>query len=67
MFDLDGEIVHEKVVRGLLRPNNVDIAYNVHVGGEWVDIAVISERYAKRLRICCAPWFSRWAVHGHVH
>ena len=55
VFNLEGKIVHDKVVRGLLRPNNVDIAYGVHVGGERVDIAVVSERYAKRLRIYRLP------------
>ena len=34
VFDLHGKIVQEKVVRGLLRPNNVDIAYGVLVGGQ---------------------------------
>lgn len=55
VFDLQGRIVHDKVVRGLLRPNNVDIAYGVMVGGKRVDIAVVSERYAKRLRIYRLP------------
>lgn len=55
VFGLDGKIVHDKVVRGLLRPNNVDVAYGVPVGGARVDIAVVSERYAKRLRIYRLP------------
>jgi 3-phytase len=55
VFDLQGRVVQEKVVRGLLRPNNVDIAYDVSVGGKKVDIAVVSERYAQRLRIYRLP------------
>jgi 3-phytase len=55
VFDLHGKIVQEKVVRGLLRPNNVDIAYGVLVGGIRVDIAVVTERFAHRLRIYRLP------------
>ncbi|MES2605673.1 MAG: phytase [Pseudomonadota bacterium] len=55
VFDLAGKIVQDKVVRGLLRPNNVDIAYNVMVGGKPVDIAVVAERLAHRLRIYRLP------------
>jgi 3-phytase len=55
VFDLQGRIVQDKVVRGILRPNNVDIAYGVQLGGERVDVAVVSERYANRLRIYRLP------------
>lgn len=46
VFGLDGKIVQDKVVRGLLRPNNVDIAG---------DLAVVAERYAHRLRVYRLP------------
>ncbi|MEK7259013.1 MAG: phytase [Pseudomonadota bacterium] len=55
VFDLNGDIVQDKVVRGLLRPNNVDIAYGVMVAGQKVDVAVVSERYAHRLRVYRLP------------
>lgn len=55
VFDLDGKILQDKVVRGLLRPNNVDIAYGVMLGGQRIDVAVVSERYAQRLRIYRLP------------
>jgi 3-phytase len=55
VFDLQGRIVQDKVVRGLVRPNNVDIAYGVLVGDERVDVAVVSERYAHRLRVYRLP------------
>ena len=55
VFDLQGRVVQDKVVRGLLRPNNVDIAQDVLVGGERIDVAVVSERYAQRLRIYRLP------------
>lgn len=55
VFDLQGRVVQDKVVRGLLRPNNVDIAYDVDVGGSKVDVAVVAERYAHRLRVFRLP------------
>lgn len=55
VFDLQGRVVQDKVVRGIVRPNNVDIAYGVEVGGQRVDVAVVSERYANRLRVYRLP------------
>ena len=55
VFDLQGKIQQDKVVRGLLRPNNVDIAYGVMVAGKRVDVAVVAERYAHRLRVYRLP------------
>lgn len=54
-FGLDGKIAQDKVVRGLLRPNNVDIAQGVMLSGQRVDIAVVAERYAHRLRVYKLP------------
>jgi 3-phytase len=54
-FGLDGKIRHDKVVRGLVRPNNVDVAYGLMVGGRPTDIAVVTERYAHRLRVYRLP------------
>src|SRR5687767_12222997 len=51
VFGLDGRIRHDLTVRGLSRPNNVDVAYGVMIGGKKTDIAVVTERYAHRLRI----------------
>ncbi len=47
--------MQDKVIRGLLRPNNVDVAYDVDVGGNKVDVAVVTERYAHRLRVFRLP------------
>ncbi len=55
VWGLDGKIHHDKVVRGLVRPNNVDIAYGVMLGGRKIDIAVVTERYAHRLRVYRLP------------
>ena len=55
VYGLDGKIRADKVVRGLVRPNNVDIAYGVMLGGKPTDIAVVTERYAHRLRAYRLP------------
>jgi 3-phytase len=55
VFGLDGKIRRDLVVRGLVRPNNVDIAYDLMVGGRPTDIAVVTERYAHRLRVYRLP------------
>jgi 3-phytase len=55
VWGLDGKIKQDKVVRGLVRPNNVDIAYGVMLGGRKVDLAVLTERYAHRLRAYRLP------------
>lgn len=52
-FDLNGKII--KRVGGLQRPNNVDIAYGFLMNGQSVDIAVVTEREAQRLRIFSLP------------
>lgn len=55
VWGLDGKIHHDKVVRGIVRPNNVDVAYDVMIGGRKTDIAVLTERYAHRLRAYRLP------------
>lgn len=55
VFGLDGVVHRDKVVRGLVRPNNVDVAYGLMVGGEPTDIAVVTERHAHRLRVYRLP------------
>src|SRR5687768_16623908 len=55
VFGLDGKVHADKVVRGLVRPNNVDVAYGLLVAGKLVDVAVVTERYANRLRVYRLP------------
>ncbi|HEY1109342.1 MAG TPA: phytase, partial [Opitutaceae bacterium] len=55
VFDLKGKIIADKTVRGLARPNNVDIAYGLKLGGKAVDIAVVTEREKQRLRVFALP------------
>lgn len=57
VFDLDGKIQTAKTIRGLKRPNNVDISYDFLLGGRRVDLAVLTERNAGRLRVFTVPDF----------
>jgi len=52
-FDLAGRVV--KRVPGLERPNNVDVEYGLALGGQLVDIAVVTERRGDSLRIFRLP------------
>jgi len=53
LFNLQGKIVNK--VTGLQRPNNVDIAYNVLLNGQRVDIALTTEREGDKVRIFTLP------------
>lgn len=55
VFGLDGRARQGLTVRGLLRPNNVDVIQGVSLGGRTVDLAVVAERFAHRLRIYTLP------------
>ncbi|MGC4233996.1 MAG: phytase [Niabella sp.] len=52
-FDLSGKIVARDT--GLLRPNNVDVAYGLDINDKKVDIAVFTERNAHKIRIYQLP------------
>jgi 3-phytase len=53
VFNLDGKIVNS--VKGIKRPNNVDIEYGLMLGGKQVDIAVAAERQTGKLRVFTLP------------
>lgn len=55
VFDLQGKIQPEKTVKGLKRPNNVDVEYGLMLGGKPVDIAVTGERLTHKLRVYQLP------------
>lgn len=55
VFDLKGKIIKDKTVKGLKRPNNVDVAYGLNLAGKKVDIAVTTERMTHKLRIFSLP------------
>ena len=52
-FNLDGKIVAS--VKGLKRPNNVDVLSGFMLGGKPVAIAVLTEREMNRLRVFSLP------------
>ena len=53
VYDLNGKIINKFI--GMQRPNNVDIAYGLLINGVKTDIAVTTERNAKRLRVFSLP------------
>jgi 3-phytase len=55
VYDLQGKIIKEKTVKNLKRPNNVDVAYGLKLGGKSVDVAVVTERFTHKLRIFSLP------------
>ncbi|RAJ30285.1 phytase [Pedobacter cryoconitis] len=55
VFDLQGKIQHNLVVKGLKRPNNVDVAYGLMLNGKATDIAVTTERFTHKLRLFSLP------------
>ncbi|NUO79469.1 phytase [candidate division KSB1 bacterium] len=55
VFDLQGRILADKVVRDLNRPNNVDVEYGLPLQGVRVDIAVTTQKYENRVRIHSLP------------
>jgi len=55
VFDLDGKVIEEKTIRGIVRPNNIDVRYGLILKGEEVDIAVATERGRNCLRVFSLP------------
>ncbi|WP_443937384.1 phytase [Pedobacter sp. MW01-1-1] len=55
VFDLKGKSIPSKTIKGLQRPNNVDIAYGLLLNGKKTDIVVTTERYTHKLRIYSLP------------
>jgi 3-phytase len=54
-FDLSGKRVADRTVRGLERPNNVDVEYGLRWGEGSIDIAACTERDAGRMRVFRMP------------
>ncbi len=55
VFHLDGSIDEQRTVRGLARPNNVDVEYGLSFQGSSIDIAAVTERYANQIRVYRLP------------
>nr|WP_228527902.1 phytase [Pararhodonellum marinum] len=55
VFDLKGKKIDSLIVRGLKRPNNVDVGYGLKIGDKSVDFAVTGERMTSKLRFYSLP------------
>lgn len=55
VFNLEGKIIDSLTIKGLNRPNNVDIGYNLIGENHQVDFAVTTERGKKQLRFFGLP------------
>ncbi|WP_430612920.1 phytase [Flavobacterium sp. JP2137] len=53
LYNLKGEIIKKSIP--LKRPNNVDIAYGLNIGGRKTDIAVTTERETNKIRVFSLP------------
>jgi 3-phytase len=49
VFGMDGQM--RQLVSGIDRPNNIDVEYGVAFNGRTADIAVVTERLARQLRV----------------
>jgi 3-phytase len=55
-FDLEGKIIKEKTIKGLKRPNNVDLQYNFKLNDSvTVDVLAFTEREKNQIRIFSVP------------
>ncbi|WP_232734739.1 phytase [Polaribacter sp. ALD11] len=55
-YNLEGEIIEEKTIRNIKRPNNVDVAYGFHINDSTkVDLLVFTERETQQIRIFSIP------------
>ena len=55
VFGLDGKAKPDLQVKGLQRPDNVDVEYGLVLNGKPTDIAVTTERFTHKLRIFALP------------
>jgi len=55
VFNLQGKIQPHLTIKGLQRPNNVDIAYGLKLNGVATDFAVTTERFTHKLRFYSLP------------
>jgi len=55
VYDLNGKIIAEKVVKNLPGPNNVDVEYGLMLNGAAIDIAVTALQEGNQLRVFQLP------------
>ena len=55
-FDLDGKIIENKTIRGIKRPNNIDLEYGFKLtDSTQTDIIAFTERETKKIRVYSVP------------
>jgi len=55
-FDLDGKIIENKTIRGIKRPNNIDLEYGFKLtDSTQTDIIAFTERETKKIRLYSVP------------
>lgn len=55
-FDLDGKVIENKTIRGLKRPNNVDIKQGFKINDSVsIDVMVFTEREREQIRLFSVP------------
>lgn len=55
-FDLEGKILEDKTIRGLKRPNNVDIRHDFSINDSVsIDVMVFTEREREQIRLFSIP------------
>ena len=55
-FDLAGNIIEEKTIRNIKRPNNVDVAYGFQLNDSTtIDVLAFTEREAQQIRLFSVP------------
>jgi len=55
VFDLLGKIQPQLTIKGLQRPNNVDLVYGLKLNGVPADVVVTTERFTHKLRMYALP------------
>ncbi|MEL6824107.1 MAG: phytase, partial [Calditrichota bacterium] len=55
MFDMSGKMIKKEIVSFNVRPNNVDVEYGLQLGDETVDVAIMTIRGTRQIRVYRMP------------
>lgn len=55
VYDLKGNIIRDKCITELPRPNNIDVEYGFMLGNEIIDLAVFTQRNGDNVRVIRLP------------
>ena len=54
-FDMEGNILEDKIIPNINRPNNIDLEMNVNFGLNKIDLIAFTERGRRKLRVYSVP------------